>query len=127
MLDSVVPSTIDVQVDAGYVTLTGTADWAYQRLEAEFVASNVAGVLDVLDDVELTAYPATADDVKGSIEKAFKRNAKIDADDVSVETYDGIVVLGGTVDSWAEHDAAVAAAWAAPGVRNVDDNILVAY
>ena len=127
MLDSLVPSTIDARVEDGYVTLTGTADWNYQRFEAEDVAANIVGVLDVTDEIELTASPASADDVKDSIKKAFKRNAKIDADDLSVETYDGTVVLGGTVDSWAEHDAAVAAAWAAPGVRSVDDNILVEY
>jgi osmotically-inducible protein OsmY len=127
MLDSLVPSTIDARVKDGYVTLTGTADWNYQRLEAESVAANIVGVLDVTDEVELTSSPVSAGDVKDSIKEAFKRDAKIDADDVSVETYDGTVVLGGTVDSWAEHDAAVAAAWAAPGVRNVDDRLTVAY
>jgi osmotically-inducible protein OsmY len=127
MLDSLVPSTIDARVEDGYVTLTGSADWNYQRFEAEDVAANIVGVLDVTDEIELTAYPADAGDVKDSIKKAFKRNAKIDADDLSVETYDGTVVLAGTVDSWAEHDAAIAAAWAAPGVRTVDDNILVEY
>jgi osmotically-inducible protein OsmY len=33
----------------------------------------------------------------------------------------------GTVSSWAEHDEAVAAAWSAPEVTDVDDQILVAY
>jgi osmotically-inducible protein OsmY len=127
MLDSLVPSTIDARVDDGYVTLTGTAEWNYQRDEAEFVASNVQGVLEVDDEVELTIDPASAGDIEGSIKKAFKRNAKIDAEGVSVETYDGAVVLDGVVSSWAEHDAAVEAAWAAPGVRAVDDRIVVSY
>src|SRR5215475_13017861 len=52
-LDSLVPATIDAQVDDGYVTLTGKAEWQYQRDEAESVAANVLGVLDVEDDVEL--------------------------------------------------------------------------
>jgi osmotically-inducible protein OsmY len=42
-----------------------------------------------------------------------------------VEIYDGTVVLTGRVSWWFEHDAAVAAAWAAPGVTSVDDRILV--
>jgi osmotically-inducible protein OsmY len=37
------------------------------------------------------------------------------------------VTLVATVSSWAEHDEAVAAAWSAPGVTEVDDQILVAY
>jgi osmotically-inducible protein OsmY len=47
MLDALVPATIDVSVDDGFVTLTGNADWQYQRDEAEFVAANIVGVLDV--------------------------------------------------------------------------------
>jgi osmotically-inducible protein OsmY len=31
------------------------------------------------------------------------------------------------VRSWAEHDQALAAAWAAPGVSNVDDRINITY
>src|ERR1700675_4641565 len=34
MLYSIVPSTIDAKVDAGWVTLTGTAEWQFQRDEA---------------------------------------------------------------------------------------------
>ena len=45
MLDSLVPNTIDAKVDDGFVTLTGTADWQYQRDEAELVASNIVGAL----------------------------------------------------------------------------------
>jgi osmotically-inducible protein OsmY len=37
------------------------------------------------------------------------------------------VTLSGHVDSWVEHDAAVNAAWAAPGVRTVEDAIVVDY
>jgi len=62
-----------------------------------------------------------------AIRKAVKRNAKIDADDVSVDTRDGTVVLTGSVSSWAEHDEALAAAWAAPGVNGVDDYLEVDY
>src|ERR1700754_1196733 len=30
MLDSMVPKTVDAEVNDGYVTLTGTVDWQYQ-------------------------------------------------------------------------------------------------
>jgi osmotically-inducible protein OsmY len=126
-LDSLVPATIDVQVDDGYVTLTGKVEWQYQRDEAESVAANVAGVLDVEDDVELIGPPPDAGDVQDDIKRAFKRNAKLDAKDLSVETSDHTVTVSGTVRSWAEHDEAIDAAWAAPGVRDVKDRIAVAY
>jgi osmotically-inducible protein OsmY len=126
-LDSLVPATIDAQVDDGYVTLTGKVEWQYQRDEAESVAANVVGVLDVEDDVELIGPPPDAGDVQDDIKRAFKRNAKLDAKDLSVETSDHTVTVSGTVRSWAEHDEAIDAAWAAPGVRDVKDRIAVAY
>src|SRR6478672_10648843 len=53
MLDSLVPKTVDAKVEDGFVTLTGTAAWQYQRDEADFVASNIVGALDVYDEIEL--------------------------------------------------------------------------
>jgi osmotically-inducible protein OsmY len=127
MLDALVPATVDAMVDDGFVTLSGTAEWQYQRDEAEFVAGNVRGVVDVWDDVELTGPPPDAENVQHAISKAFKRNAKLDAKDLKVDTDGSTVTLKGTVSSWAEHDEAVDAAWAAPGVQKVKDHILVAY
>jgi osmotically-inducible protein OsmY len=127
MLDSTIPSTVDVTVDDGFVTLSGTAEWQYQRNEAETVAAKVHGVLDVWNDIALTGPPPEAEDVEHSIKKAFKRSAKVDAESLTVETSDRTVTLKGTVNSWAEHDEAIAAAWAAPGVQKVKDHILVAY
>jgi osmotically-inducible protein OsmY len=127
MLDSVVPSTIDADVDTGFVTLTGEANWQFERDEAEFVASNVSGVISVINHVELVPPGPTAGDLKHSIKKAMERNAKLDAESVSVESSNGTVTLRGTVSSWADHDEAVSAAWAAPGVTRVKDHIIVGY
>jgi osmotically-inducible protein OsmY len=57
----------------------------------------------------------------------MERNAKLDGDRVSVESSNGTVTLRGTVSSFADHDEAVAASWAAPGVTEVKDHVLVAY
>jgi osmotically-inducible protein OsmY len=124
MLNSAVPETVEARAEDGVVTLSGKADWQYQRQEAEIVAGNVPGVLLVDDQIELTRRPR-ADDVEKSIEKAFKRNAKIDAKQLTVGTSDGTVMLSGVVSSWAEHDEAVAAAWSAPGIVDVEDDIRV--
>jgi len=126
MLDSLIPKTVDAKVDDGLVTLTGTADWQYQRDEAEFVSGNVFGVIAVIDEIGLKPSPS-ATDVKHSIKEAFKRNAKLDADELTVTTSNGTATIEGVVNSWAEHDQAVAAAWFSPGVNNVDDQIIVDY
>jgi osmotically-inducible protein OsmY len=127
MLDSLVPATVDADVDDGMVTLKGKANWHFQRVEAEKVATNVAGVVSVDNAIELVPPGPSAEDLENSIKKAMERNAKLDADRVSVESSNGTVTLRGTVSSWADHDEAVSAAWAAPGVTRVKDLILVAY
>ena len=127
MLDSLVPATVDAKVEDGFVTLTGTADWQYQRDEAELLASNIVGALDVIDEIELNDPTPSAGDVQESIKKAFKRNAALDADDLYISSDNGTVTIDGNVSSWAEHDEAIDAAWAAPGVTSVHDNMTVAY
>lgn len=127
MLDGLVPDTVDAKVSDGSVTLTGSAEWQYQRDEAEMIAGNMLGVVDVWDQIELTSPTPDPADVKRDIKEALKRNAKLDAESLSVDSKNGKVTIEGTVSSWSEHDDAVAAAWAAPGVRAVDDRILVAY
>jgi osmotically-inducible protein OsmY len=125
-LDYLIPSTVDVKAKDGFVTLKGTVEWQYQREEADFVAANILGVIDVFDEMTLKAKPKVKA-VKDDIRSAFKRNAALDADGLTVTTSNGTVKLKGAVNSWAEHDEAVSAAWAAPGVTNVDDRILVEY
>ena len=127
MLDSLIPTTVDATARNGFVTLSGTADWQYQRDEAETLAASVPGVYALRNHIRLTPAPDTVE-VKKDISEAFRRNASLDANRLSVDTtcY-GRVALMGTVSSWAEHDEAVAAAWSAPGVTEVDDQILVAY
>src|SRR5512132_3868043 len=126
-LDALIPKTVDAEADSGSVTLTGTAAWQYQRQEAEFVAGNVSGVVDVDNQITLTTPQPKAGDVRRSIERAFQRNASLDAEGLSVTTHGNTVTLGGAVSSWDEREAAVAAAWAAPGVAAVEDRIVVEY
>jgi osmotically-inducible protein OsmY len=127
MLDSLVPKAVDAKVTDGLVTLTGTVNWQYQRDEAEFVASNIVGALDVYDEIEIKHPTPNAADVQESIKKAFKRNAALDADYLDVSTNNGTVTVTGTVRSWAEHDEVLDAAWAAPGVTSVRDDMTIAY
>jgi len=127
MLDSLVPKTVDASVTDGYVTLTGTVNWQYERDEAEFVASNIVGALDVFNTIEIKHPAPHAADVQDSINKAFKRNAAVDADELTVSIDNGTVTIKGTVGSWAEHDEAIDAAWAAPGVTSVRDDMTIAY
>lgn len=127
LLDSLIPTTVDAKVQDGYVTLSGAVDWQYQRDEATFVAGNVLGVTGLDNEILIGGDTRTVDEVSGDIQKAFKRDAKIDADSLAVAASGGTVTLSGSVRSWSEHDAALSAAWAAPGVTTVNDRLIVSY
>ncbi len=81
----------------------------------------------MFDEIDLMYPTPDPDVIQDGIKHAFKRNAKIDADDLSVSTSAGTVTIEGPVSSLAERDEALAAAWAAPGVIAVDDRMTVEY
>ena len=64
-------------------------------------------------------------DVRDQIEAAFKRSAEVDARRISVVAEDGKIILSGNVHSWTERQEAERAAWAAPGVRQVEDRLTI--
>ena len=117
---------IKVKVEHGWVTLTGIVDWFYQSDEARKVTGKVSGVLGVSNLLEVRNLP-TSHDVKDRIMAAFKRQADLDAATVTVVTDGGTVRLGGKVKAWNERGIAERAAWSAPGVTKVEDNIVVAF
>ncbi|HXI39323.1 MAG TPA: BON domain-containing protein [Bryobacteraceae bacterium] len=119
-----VPGTVKVKVTKGSVTLQGTAEWQYQREEAERAVRSLMGVKGVFNEITLKPR-VSAERVKAKIEEALKRNAEIDASHIRVETSNGTVILHGDVRSWAEREEAERAAYAAPGVTKVEDQITI--
>jgi osmotically-inducible protein OsmY len=115
---------IKAVVKNGWVTLEGEVEWNYQRERSEAAVRRVKGVVGVSNLIKLKPAVA-ATDIKRKIEEAFKRNAEIDANRVQVKTTDGEVVLEGTVRSWVERQEAERVAWAAPGVKKVEDRIVI--
>jgi osmotically-inducible protein OsmY len=125
MLDVSVPMTVDAQARDGFVTLTGAAQWHYQREAAELRTANVPGVAGIDNAITLT-QPPDAHEARDAISAAFRRDATLAADGLWVESSsDGLVILSGMVSSWAARDHAVAAAWSAPGVTQINDRIRV--
>jgi osmotically-inducible protein OsmY len=115
---------IDVSVHDGWVTLTGHVEWQYQRDEAETTVANLIGVLGVSNKIEIVPTPSEPD-LRTRITDALVRNAQVDASALRVITEPGTVTLEGSVSTVAEHDAALAAAWAAPGVSEVHDRLVI--
>ncbi|HZA76303.1 MAG TPA: BON domain-containing protein [Acidimicrobiales bacterium] len=118
------PDRVKVKVRDAWVTLTGELDWDYQRRAAERAVRNLPGVRGItnLISVKPRVQPT---DIKRRLEETFKREAALDANRIRVQTSDGEVTLRGSVRSWVERREAEKAAWAAPGVTAVHNQITV--
>jgi osmotically-inducible protein OsmY len=116
---------IKVTVDNGWVSLKGEVNYKYQKETAEHAVRNLTGVVGVSNLIVIKPSVSSTE-VKRKIEDALERMAQVDAQKIQVETTDGQVVLKGSVRSWAEREEAEKAAWRAPGVAYVEDQIRIA-
>lgn len=115
---------ITATVENGWVELRGEVDWQYQKLAAFEDVQRLGGVVGVTNRIEVR--PALeASKVRAKIADSFKRNAELDADQISISASGGKVVLSGNVRSWHERSMAERAAWSAPGVTEVRDEIRI--
>jgi osmotically-inducible protein OsmY len=114
-----------VVVENGWITLDGEVEWQYQKNLAYEIVRDLVGVKGVINRISIKPR-ISPEDIKKKIETAFGRNAQFDAQKITVWVNQGKVTLLGTVRSWAERNQASTAAWAAPGVSEVVNNITVA-
>jgi len=123
--DVTVPPGVEATARDGNLTLSGTVHYGSQRTAAETAVGGLIGVRNVKDEIEIN-FDADPGDVTELVQDALGRNALIvDDSDVVVNTDDNTVTLTGHVRTWAEHDAAMDAAWMASGVYDVIDNLVV--
>jgi osmotically-inducible protein OsmY len=116
---------IKVKVEKGLITLEGDLDYKYQQTEAENVVRNLMGVKAVINLINIKPM-ARPLEIRRKIENALRRAAETDAQRIKVDVRNDKVILSGTVRSWAERSEAERAAWSAPGVRLVEDDLSVA-
>jgi osmotically-inducible protein OsmY len=115
---------VKVTVADGWITLQGDVEWQFQKTAAEDAVRYLRGVRGISNQIVVEPHVYAAD-VKEKIESALRRKAEIDAEKIAVDTSDGTVTLSGAVRSWSEHEDAIDAAWAAPGVKKVVDHISI--
>jgi len=117
---------INVTVNDGWLTLSGTVEQQYQRESAEQAVRGLLGLRGISNAIAVKPVVPSSE-IREDIEAALKRSALLDASLIRVDVKHGIVTLSGNVHSWAERDEAERIAWAAPGVSEVNDLILFDY
>ncbi|HZC38816.1 MAG TPA: BON domain-containing protein [Sphingomicrobium sp.] len=115
---------IKVTVRQAWITLEGDVDWDFQRRSAEAAVRNVKGVKGVVNLVRIKSTVSPTD-VRKKIEEALRRSAEVDANHITVVADGSTVTLRGRVRSWTEKEEAAKAAWRAPGVYEVKNEIRV--
>ncbi len=115
---------IVMKVENGWITLEGKVNWNYQKEAAKKALKELMGVRGITNLIEVDTVQNTGD-LKEKIRKSFERNAQIDANHIDVQIVGEKVILTGTVQSWAEKKQAEKVVYFAPGVKTVENKIVI--
>ena len=138
--DALEDSNIDVDTNAGVVTLNGTVASEAGRARAVAIAKATDGVKNVAD--KLRVMPAAKSGavteaaktgtrkvtdgwIKSKIYAQFLTENALEDSDIDIDVANGAVTLKGIVRSQAGRDRAVAVAKATDGVKSVKDALKV--
>jgi osmotically-inducible protein OsmY len=121
-----VPSdSVKVLVKDGRVTLRGEVAWDYQRSAAQDCIKDLLGVMGVTNDISIKTKSVDPSKIQEKIEEALKSEAKQEAGNIKVKVSGNTVTLSGDVNSFAERNNAKWAAWGAPGVTMVKNDLRI--
>lgn len=120
---SVPRDKVKVKVEKGWITLAGEVNWHFQRNAAERDIRRLFGVIGVSNQIVIKPHLRPSD-VAERIKDALHRSW-FNPTDITVSSIGGRVLLNGSVRSWHERQLAEAAAWGAPGVTQVEDNLSI--
>jgi osmotically-inducible protein OsmY len=121
---SIPRDSVKVQVENGWVTLTGEVDWYYQKDAAAQELRHLAGVTGLSDQITVKPRVDVAN-ISDSITHALHRSWYFDPKTIVVSAIEGRVHLQGSVHLPYDKQLAAATAWSAPGVTGVQNDIVI--
>jgi osmotically-inducible protein OsmY len=121
----IVPDNIEATATGGSICMTGTVAYGSQRDAAEATVAALTGVRGITNDIDIRG-DADIGDAVGLVQSALDRYSLISDDsEITVAASGSVITLTGHVRTWAEHDAAIGAAWMGSGVCGVRDGLVV--
>lgn len=115
---------IQVKVEHGWVLLSGTVHWGYRERAGRGGGALPGGGPGPDERHRGRAAGPTAPGRGGHRDHSGAQR-ELSAYDIRVDAAGGSVTLRGTVDSWQAKTEAARAAWAAPGVTAVHNDIVI--
>ncbi|MBL6448775.1 BON domain-containing protein [Fulvivirga sp. 29W222] len=116
---------LEIMVDNGWVSLSGTVKWDYERKAAQKAIEKIIGIKGIINRVKVENEIVEPKYIKKKISNAFHRHATVDVENITVEVNGSTVTLKGKVSSWSEREDAEDVAWAMPGVTEVLNNLVI--
>ena len=124
--DVLVPDEqIKSTVSDGWVTLEGAVNTLREFSDAERAVLRLAGVVGVINNIEIRPTGVNPEELLTDIEAALERRAEREAQRLRIEVLDGSVGVWGRVHSWQEKRAVLGSISHAPGVREVNDHLRI--
>jgi osmotically-inducible protein OsmY len=114
---------IHTKVSDGWVTLEGNIEHHYQKVDAERVVRDIAGVSGVTNLIDITS-PVDPEKVKLLIKEHLKLHGDHEANPIEVKIEEGEVTLSGAVFSWNEKMAILNIVSHIPGITAIDDHLI---
>lgn len=109
----------------GNLTLTGTVKYRRLRAAAEAAISGLTGVRNVKDEIQIV-FDVDPAEINRLVRKALDRHRVVpDNSHVAANITGNMVVLVGNVQTRAQRDAVVGAAWLGQGVMVVTDQLQI--
>ena len=94
---------IHVKVESGWVTLTGTVKWNYQKTMLNSSVGHLMGVTGISDQITIS-NDLNKTVVKKEILDSLNRRAKTDANNITVDVKGGEVTLSGKIHDFNERE-----------------------
>jgi osmotically-inducible protein OsmY len=123
---SVPNDKVIIEVNNGWVTLSGDVHWNYQREAAKSAINYLTGVKGVTNNIRIESEIKDAIE-KADVEKALSRHWSINSDDITVKAEGTTITLTGSVTSLYQKEEAARIAWKTPGVWTVHNKLEVEY
>jgi len=115
---------VKVKVENGWVSLEGELQWNYQKEAAKNSIKHIIGVKGVINNIEIKSETKDVLE-KNGIEQAIMRNWAIKDLNIKVGVTGSKVIIKGIVHSLYQKEQATKIAWNAPGVLNVDNELVI--